>query len=122
MGLLFILFFGFLLMKMPVAFCMICSSMIYSMVQGESIQMLLSRAVAGSSSFTLLALGFFILAGNIMNRGVSRTGSLAFVKSWSGGFREDWDMPILWHLLFLPECPDQLWLMPEVWERSRLRL
>ena len=69
MGLLFILFFGFLLMKMPVAFCMICSSMIYSMVQGESIQMLLSRAVAGSSSFTLLALGFFILAGNIMNRG-----------------------------------------------------
>ena len=69
MALLFILFFGFLLMKMPVAFCMICSSMIYSLVHGESMNMLLSRAVAGSSSFTLLALGFFILAGNIMNRG-----------------------------------------------------
>lgn len=69
MALLFILFFGFLFMKMPVAFCMICSSMIYSLVHGESMNMLLSRAVAGSSSFTLLALGFFILAGNIMNRG-----------------------------------------------------
>lgn len=69
MALLFILFFMFLLMKMPVAFCMICSSMLYSMIHGESLNMLLSRAVAGSSSFTLLALGFFILAGNIMNRG-----------------------------------------------------
>lgn len=69
MALLFILFFAFLLMKMPVAFSMICSSMIYSIVHGESLNMLLSRAVAGSSSFTLLALGFFILAGNIMNRG-----------------------------------------------------
>lgn len=69
MALLFILFFVFLLIKMPVAYSMLCSSMIYSMVHGESLNMLLSRAVAGSSSFTLLALGFFILAGNIMNRG-----------------------------------------------------
>lgn len=69
MALLFLLFFVFLLMKMPVAFSMICSSMLYSMIHGESINMLLSRAVSGSSSFTLLALGFFILAGNIMNRG-----------------------------------------------------
>lgn len=69
MALLFILFFVFLLMKMPVAFSMLCSSVIYSMVNGESLNMILSRAVAGSSSFTLLALGFFILAGNIMNRG-----------------------------------------------------
>lgn len=69
MALLFILFFAFLLMKMPVAFSMLCSSMLYSMVHGESLNMILSRAIAGSSSFTLLALGFFILAGNIMNRG-----------------------------------------------------
>lgn len=69
MALLFVLFFVFLLIKMPVAYSMLCSSMIYSMVHGESLNMLLSRAVAGSSSFTLLALGFFILAGNIMNRG-----------------------------------------------------
>lgn len=69
MALLFILFFVFLLLKMPVAFCMLCSSMIYSLIHGESLNMILSRAVSGSSSFTLLALGFFILAGNIMNRG-----------------------------------------------------
>lgn len=69
MALLFILFFAFLLMKMPVAFCMLCSSLIYSLIHGESLNMILSRAISGSSSFTLLALGFFILAGNIMNRG-----------------------------------------------------
>lgn len=69
MALLFILFFGFLIIRMPVGFCMLCSSLIYSWVNGESPDMLLSRAVSGSSSFTLLALAFFILAGNIMNRG-----------------------------------------------------
>ena len=69
MLLLFVLFFVFLLMKMPVAFSMLCSSLLYSLINGESLNMILSRAVSGSSSFTLLALGFFILAGNIMNRG-----------------------------------------------------
>ena len=58
-----------MVIRMPVAYCMLCSSIIYSMVYGESLNMIVSRAVQGSSGFTLLALSFFILAGNIMNRG-----------------------------------------------------
>ena len=69
MALLFLCFFGFMIIRMPVAYCMLCSSIIYSMVYGESLNMIVSRAVQGSSGFTLLALSFFILAGNIMNRG-----------------------------------------------------
>lgn len=68
MALLFLCFFGFMIIRMPVAYCMLCSSIIYSMVYGESLNMIVSRAVQGSSGFTLLALSFFILAGNIMNR------------------------------------------------------
>ena len=69
MALLFGLFFLFLIMGMPVAFCMMCSAVLYCTVFGESINMVLTRTIAGPSSFTLMALAFFILAGNIMNNG-----------------------------------------------------
>lgn len=84
MLLLFGSFFAFLLMRMPVGFCMLCSSVIYSVVNGESLNMILSRAVTGSSSFTLLALGFFILAGNIMNRGGVTDSIFGFCKKLVG--------------------------------------
>lgn len=69
MGLLFLMFFGFLLMNMPVAFSMLCSSVIYTLVNDGSMNLILTRTISGASSFTLLALGFFILAGNLMNVG-----------------------------------------------------
>lgn len=69
MILLFSLFFIFLLINMPVGFSMLCSSIIYSLIYGESLNLILSRSISGTSSFTLLALGFFILAGNLMNTG-----------------------------------------------------
>ncbi|NLI22887.1 MAG: TRAP transporter large permease [Clostridiales bacterium] len=84
MLLLFGSFFAFLLMRMPVGFCMLCSSVIYSVVNDESLNMILSRAVTGSSSFTLLALGFFILAGNIMNRGGVTDSIFGFCKKLVG--------------------------------------
>ena len=84
MGVLFACFFGFLLIRMPVGFCMLCSSMIYALVYDESLDMLLSRAVAGSSGFTLLALAFFMLAGDIMNRGGITTRIFNFAKKLVG--------------------------------------
>lgn len=84
MALLFILFFVFLFIKMPVGFSMMCSAVIYSLVNGESLNMILSRAISGSSSFTLLALGFFILAGNIMNRGGVTDQIFGFCKKLVG--------------------------------------
>jgi tripartite ATP-independent transporter DctM subunit len=84
MALLFICFFGFLIIKMPVGFCMLCSAIIYSLVNGESLNMIVSRAVQGSSGFTLLALSFFILAGNIMNRGGVTDRIFGFCKKLIG--------------------------------------
>ncbi len=84
MALLFLCFFGFLMMRMPVGFCMLCSSIIYSLAYGESLNMIMSRAVQGSSGFTLLALSFFILAGNIMNRGGVTDRIFGFCKKLIG--------------------------------------
>ena len=84
MALLFILFFVFMAMKMPVAFCMLCSSVIYAVIEEEPLNMLLGRAVSGPSSFTLLALGFFILAGNVMNSGGITDKIFGFCKKLVG--------------------------------------
>ena len=84
MALLFGLFFLFLIMGMPVAFCMMCSAVLYCTVFGESINMVLTRTIAGPSSFTLMALAFFILAGNIMNNGGVTDQIFGFCKKSVG--------------------------------------
>ncbi len=84
MILLFVCFFVFLIIKMPVGFCMLCSSVIYCLVYDESLNMIVSRATAGSSSFTLLALSFFMLAGNLMNRGGVTDKIFSFCKKLIG--------------------------------------
>lgn len=84
MALLFGLFFLFLIMGMPVAFCMMCSAVLYCMTYGESINMVLTRTIAGPSSFTLMALAFFILAGNIMNNGGVTDQIFGFCKKAVG--------------------------------------
>lgn len=84
MALLFGLFFLFLIMGMPVAFCMMCSAVFYCITYGESINMVLTRTIAGPSSFTLMALAFFILAGNIMNNGGVTDQIFGFCKKAVG--------------------------------------
>lgn len=71
-------------MGMPVAFCMMCSAVFYCMTYGESINMVLTRTIAGPSSFTLMALAFFILAGNIMNNGGVTDQIFGFCKKAVG--------------------------------------
>lgn len=84
MGLLFILFFLFMIIKMPVGFSMLCSATIYALVNDISMKFLITRAISGPSSFTLLALGFFILAGNIMNHGGITEKIFSFCKKLVG--------------------------------------
>ena len=84
MGLLFFCFAFFLIIKMPVAYSMLSSAVIYSLVYGESLNMIVSRAVTGSSGFTLLALSFFMLAGNLMNQGGVTDRIFGFCKKLIG--------------------------------------
>lgn len=122
MALLFLCFFGFMIIRMPVAYCMLCSSIIYSMVYGESLNMIVSRAVQGSSGFTLLALSFFILAGNIMNRGGVTDRIFNFCKKTIGWIPGGLGHANVLASVVLQECPVRRWLMPEAWEPSKLKL
>jgi TRAP-type C4-dicarboxylate transport system permease large subunit len=57
-----------MILGLPVAFSMACSSLLYILVTGITPDVTLAqRMIAGVESFPLLAVPFFILAGNLMN-------------------------------------------------------
>lgn len=79
MLLLFGSFFFFLLLGAPIAMSMFISSIAYMAVYDLPLVMILPRLAAGVDSFPLLAVGFFVLAGNIMNQG----GVTTRIFSWA---------------------------------------
>ena len=61
-------FVGLMLCGLPVAVSMAGGSLIYIMISGSVPDIVLAqRMIAGIESFPLLAVPFFILAGNLMN-------------------------------------------------------
>ncbi|MFB5661086.1 TRAP transporter large permease [Alteribacillus sp. HJP-4] len=67
-----ILFGSFLLLlilRVPVALTLVISSLLTALSIGIPLPAVLQRMVAGMNSFSLLAIPFFILAGEIMNEG-----------------------------------------------------
>ncbi len=59
-----------IVMNMPISFAIGASSLFFLMLQGRvPIEIMPNRMVGGVDSFTLLAIPFFILAGELMNTG-----------------------------------------------------
>jgi tripartite ATP-independent transporter DctM subunit len=58
-----------ILIKMPIAFTLFISSIVYMLVNDMSVTLAIQRIAAGPDSFPLLAVPGFILAGAIMNTG-----------------------------------------------------
>ncbi|SFD88747.1 TRAP transporter, DctM subunit [Lentibacillus persicus] len=54
---------------MPVAFALGLSSLVYLMIEGIDLAMVAQSMVRGVDSFTLLAVPFFLLVGELMNSG-----------------------------------------------------
>lgn len=79
MAILFGTFFFLLLIGTPIAFCMLLSSILFMMINDISLVMIIPRLAAGVDSFPLLAVGFFVFAGNIMNTG----GVTTRIFSWA---------------------------------------
>ena len=68
MGILIGGFLALMLLGMPVALAMILASLLYILVTGSVPNVIVAqRMIAGVESFPLLAVPFFILAGNLMN-------------------------------------------------------
>ncbi len=58
-----------LLIRVPVALSLIVSSFLTGIYMDIDLAALVQRMVGGLNSFSLLAIPFFILAGEIMNEG-----------------------------------------------------
>ena len=67
-ALMFSLLIGLILLGMPVAFSLGIISTSWVMIAGRGIRIVAARVYDGMDSFTLLAVPFFILAGEIMNK------------------------------------------------------
>jgi TRAP-type C4-dicarboxylate transport system permease large subunit len=68
MAILICSFLGLMLIGLPVALAMMAASLLYILVSGTVPDVIVAqRVIAGVESFPLLAVPFFILAGNLMN-------------------------------------------------------
>ncbi len=70
---LFISFFVFLIMGVPIAICLGLSSVCAILYSGTSLTIVATNMYAGISKFLLMAIPFFVLSGNIMAKaGISK--------------------------------------------------
>lgn len=76
--------FGFLLIGVPVAFSLGLAALIMMHLQGFANDVLVQKMVGGIDSFPLLAVPFFMLAGEIMNSGGIARRIIEFSNSLVG--------------------------------------
>ncbi len=85
LALMFVCLFVMLVMGMPVAIALGASSLIYVLVSGQVPDVVVvHRMVNGIDSFPLLAIPFFILAGNLMNTAGITARIFEFAKTAVG--------------------------------------
>jgi len=66
---LFLSFFILLFMNIPIAFCLFISSTLALFYGGIPLVAVVQRAITATDSFVLLAIPFFMIAGNLMGAG-----------------------------------------------------
>src|SRR5512136_2928504 len=79
----------FIMLGLPIALCMGVTAVIFFVALGQAdvLLMLPARMYSGTTSFTLLAIPFFILAGNLMNTGGITTRLVHFAQCLVGHIR-----------------------------------
>ncbi|WP_420391605.1 TRAP transporter large permease [Acuticoccus sp.] len=88
LALLFGLLFGGILLGFPVAIALAGSSAVFILVTGQVPEMVVAhRMINGVDSFPLLAVPFFILAGNLMNTAGITERIFEFAKALVGWMR-----------------------------------
>jgi tripartite ATP-independent transporter DctM subunit len=85
----FAVLFLFIMLGLPIAVCMGMTAVIFFVVLGQAdvLLMLPARMYSGTTSFTLLAIPFFILAGNLMNTGGMTQRLIHFAQCLVGHIR-----------------------------------
>ncbi|MFA7109880.1 MAG: TRAP transporter large permease, partial [Sphaerochaetaceae bacterium] len=86
-SILLISFIILLILKVPITFTLILSSVFTAMYMKISLLSIVQRMVSGVNSFSLLAIPFFILAGEMMSRGGISRRLIQFSNALIGRFR-----------------------------------
>jgi len=87
MGVVGILFLILLVLGLPLAFTIGISSVPYFIIDGIPLQVVVQKMISSTQSFPLLAVPFFVLAGNLMNEtGITRR-MIHFAKLMTGHMR-----------------------------------
>ncbi|WP_059102718.1 TRAP transporter large permease [Shouchella shacheensis] len=84
---LFITFFVLILLKIPIAFSLFIASLAAMIYGGFPLTAVIQRAISAADSFVLLAIPFFILAGNLMSGGGISKMIIRFANSTVGFIR-----------------------------------
>ncbi|MBT4642267.1 MAG: TRAP transporter large permease [Deltaproteobacteria bacterium] len=85
----FLLFLALMILGVPIVFALILAPAISLMVEGKDVFLpfLIQRLYNGIDSFPLMAIPFFILAGEVMNAGKITEHLVNFSKALIGHFR-----------------------------------
>ena len=81
-GLLFLLF----MLKMPIGFSLMISSIVVMVLTGTGLEMVPKRLFTSCDSFAFMAVPFFILAGTLMSQGGISSRLCNFINSLLGRF------------------------------------
>ena len=84
---LFITFAILLLLNVPIAFSLLISSLIAVVYGGFPVVVVIQRAITSTDSFILLAIPFFMIAGNLMGTGGISKRLISFANSSVGFIR-----------------------------------
>jgi tripartite ATP-independent transporter DctM subunit len=80
-------FFGTMLLGVPIAFALLTAALAATFYEGIPALITFQRMVAGMSSFSLLAIPFFVFAGELMMHGQIAQRLVAFADNLVGRFR-----------------------------------
>ncbi|HHX21452.1 MAG TPA: TRAP transporter large permease subunit, partial [Clostridiales bacterium] len=62
-------FFLLLLLRVPITFAMLIATLSSALISGTNLSVMVNQMVQGANNFSLLAIPFFILMGEIMSEG-----------------------------------------------------
>lgn len=85
--LIFVSLVAFILIRTPIAVALGLASIIGLLMSGVDLQVVIQRVIATNNSFPLLAIPFFILAGEIMSTGGMSRRLVDFADALVGHFR-----------------------------------
>ena len=86
-AILFISFFIFLILGVPIGICLGLSSVCAILYSGTSLTIVATNMYAGISKFLLLAIPFFVLSGNIMAKAGISQAHPSQICSWQVSYQ-----------------------------------